>query len=136
MAQPVHQNVPPFDLSRLRTNNKFTAQEVLLRWKYIADECATRNITIISFGGDDDSRVLKAMNVCTSLSTSKAEPLLQFVLSSDLELPIPKSWFSWFHIKPISISFVQDIVHIAVKLKSHLLKPSVVLPYSHFKAPV
>lgn len=134
MAQPVHQNVPPFCLSCLGTNNKFTAQEVLLRWKYIADECATRNITIISFGGDGDSRVLKAMNVCTSLSISKAEPLLQFIPSSDLELPIPKSWFSWFHIKPISISFVQDIVHIAVKLKSRLLKPSVVLPMGQYTA--
>ena len=68
------------------------------------------------------------------LSISKAEPLLQFVPSSDLELPIPKSWYSWFHIKPISISFVQDIVHIAVKLKSHLLKPSVVLPMGQYIA--
>ena len=35
MAQPLCQGVPPFCLACMGTDNKFTAQHVMLRWKYI-----------------------------------------------------------------------------------------------------
>lgn len=38
MAQPLKKGVPPFLLQIFGTNNKFTAQNVLLRWKYTVDE--------------------------------------------------------------------------------------------------
>ena len=45
-------------------NNKFTAEHVLLRWQYIMKECEKRGIRNVSFGGDGDSRLMKAMRVC------------------------------------------------------------------------
>ena len=48
---------------------------------------------------------------------------------------IPAEWLSWFHIEqPSSIAYVQDVVHIAVKLKSRLLKPSIVLLMGRYVA--
>ena len=46
MAQPLWQNVPPFCLACLGTDNKFSAEDLLPRWKYITDECSRRNITV------------------------------------------------------------------------------------------
>ena len=43
MAQPLSRNTPPFCLSCMGTDNKFTAEEVLKRWKYIAAECANHH---------------------------------------------------------------------------------------------
>ena len=45
---------------------------------------------------------------------------------------IPKDWQGWFHGKSKTISYVQDIVHVAVKLKSRLLKPHIVLPMGDY----
>jgi len=54
VAQCIYKEVPPFCLG---TNNSFTATEVLKRWKYIYSEFHKQKITVISFGGDEDSRV-------------------------------------------------------------------------------
>ena len=46
-------------------------------------------------------------------------------------LKLPKEW-TWFWIeKPTPILYIQDYVHIAVKLK---LQPSVILPLGHYLA--
>ena len=135
MAQPLSRNTPPFCLSCMGTDNKFTAEEVLKRWKYIAAECANRGMHVVSFGGDGDSRLMKAMRISTSLSTPAQEPLLHESPVSLLKSPaIPRAWKSWLHLKPTSISFVQDTVHIAVKMKSRLLKPSVILALGQYVA--
>ena len=49
----------------------------------------------------------------------------------------PSSWSEWFwsH-RPSTVVYVQDVVHIAVKLKSRLIKPSVLLPMCSFVAGV
>jgi len=47
---------------------------------------------------------------------------------------LPKGWKEWYHTTTNVICFVQDIVHVAVKLKSHLLKPQIVLPIGNFFA--
>ena len=48
---------------------------------------------------------------------------------------IPKEWHTWFAIKVCNgISFVQDIVHLAVKLKARLLSPSIILLVGKFLA--
>lgn len=75
------------------------------------------------------------MKLSASLAISKDDPLLQHVPSSLLEFSdLLKSWRSWFHITPKTIAYVQDIVHIAVKLKSRLLKPSIILPMDMYTA--
>lgn len=58
MAQPLQQNISPFCLSYPGSDNKFTAQEVLLKWKYIVSECSKRNVMVLSFSRDGDTRVL------------------------------------------------------------------------------
>jgi hypothetical protein len=47
---------------------------------------------------------------------------------------IPKTWGSWFQIKAKSVSYVQDVVHVGVKLKSRLFKPSIVLSMGSYVA--
>ena len=117
IAKPLDGHSPPFCLGCMGSDNKFNAETVLLRWNLIIKECEKRGISVVSFGGDGDSRVMRAMQVCTGLFINDAStdiPLLS------LKSPcIPESWSSWFHIKnPSAVAFVQDTVHIAVKLKT------------------
>ena len=130
MAQPLGQSIPPFCLACLGSDNKFDADHVILRWKFIYTECRKRSIDVLSFGGDGDTRILKAMKVSTLLSTTTANSLYQHVPSCSKNAPdVPQAWNSWFFTTPVSaISYVQDVIHIATKLKSRLLKPSIILP--------
>ena len=65
---------------------------------------------------------MKAMRVSVSLLTSSDEPMLQEILA--LVLKVSTEWNKWFCIQPTVVSYVQDAVHIAVKLKPCLLNPS------------
>lgn len=62
---------------------------------------------------------MRAMQVCTGLFINNVSADIPV---SSLTLPcIPESWSSWFYIKsPSAVAFVQDTVHIAVKLKTRL----------------
>ena len=134
MVQPLAENVPAFCLSCLGTNNKFDAEIVLKRWNYIYSELKKRDINLLSIGADGDSRELKAMQVSAQLLSKSAGSLSLLSPSSD-KINIPLNWSSWFAIKrPTSISFIQDPVHVAVKLKSRLLRPSIVLPLGKYIA--
>ena len=121
MAQPLAVNVPPFCLTCFGSDQKFTAEHVLQRWNHIYSECAKRGITVISFGGDGDSRVMKAMKISVSL----INPPNDLTLPSLPSINISSTWKNWFCINPTSISYVQDVVHIAVKFKARLLNPRV-----------
>ena len=55
-----------------------TAQHVLQRWKYKTD----RDISVVSFGGHRDCKVMKAMIICVSLPTSPNDPLFQELSAS------------------------------------------------------
>jgi len=127
MAQPLYNNVPPFCLACLGTDNKFNdtnAYKCLMqRWKTEGDK---RNIAVLSFGGDGDSQVMRCMKVSTTLFTPpcECEPFSSYVplttLYSVKSVVIPKLWTDWFYVTDSMTSFVQDIVHVAVKLKSRL----------------
>ena len=137
MAQPLKSSAPAFILGCMTTDNKFTAEHVLKRWSHIHTECAKRGITVVSFGADGDSRELKSMRIsCQLLQKSQS----QFTLSPSATISpidIPKSWSNWFAVKhPTYINCSQDTVHIAVKLKSRLLKPSIILPMGKYIAGV
>lgn len=133
MAQPLAENMPAFCLSCLGINNKHDFTLVTKRWSYIVSECAKRNIAVVSFEADGDSCELKAMLYSAHLSHSEA-----FIIPDALNvnrLLVPKDWLSWFAIKdPNGIAYVQDTVHIAVKLKARLLNPSVVLAVGKYIA--
>ena len=87
MAQSLSLHTPPFCLCCMGTDNKFTAVEVVKRWQYIASECKKRGIHVASFGGDGDSRLMKAMRISTSTSTLTQEPLLHLVPVRILKSP-------------------------------------------------
>ena len=134
MAQPLGHNIPPFCLACIGTDNKYKAEEVLLRWKHIQAECHRRGIWVVSYGGDGDSRVMKAMKVAMQ-ETEETCILRQMIPESTLPQPkIPQGWNAWYTMDSSAIAYVQDAVHIAVKLKSRLLKPSVVLSMGLYTA--
>ena len=115
MAQPLGADIPPFCLACLGTDQRFTAQHVLQRWQYICSQCSEKGISVVSFGGDGDSKVMKAMRVSALLLTSPDDPLLQGVPAPVHTIKISPSWKNWFCIKPAAISYVQDVVDVAVK---------------------
>ena len=117
MAQPLDLNVPAFCLACFGTNNRFTTDHVLSRWKHIGMECSKRKIQVVSFGGDGDSRIMKAMRVSTGLFSKQIQLLPPLQLIS-----CPSNWNEWFWMhRPCSVVYVQDTVHIAVKLKCRVL---------------
>ena len=131
MAQCVCTKVPPFFLGCISTNNFFTATEVLKRWKHIYSECQKRSITVISFGGDGDSRILRAMKVSYQFKINANDKQQLDLSPSSLlkELANTKQW-PWFWLQRIGpVIYVQDHVHVAVKLKARFLKPSIILPF-------
>ena len=137
MAQPLCQNVPPMCLACLGTDNKFSAEDLLPRWRYIVEECLKRNVIVLSFGADGDSRVMKCMTMSTALTipdSSCTEKFSAFSNVSNSPVCIPDNWKGWFHIAPNKIGFVQDTIHLAVKLKSRLLKPGIALRMGKFTA--
>ena len=121
VAQCVSPTVPAYCLACMGTNNSFTATDVLKHWRYIYVECQKRNITVISFGADGDARLLRAMKISTQLKVSRIDKSLYNSSPSPLttEFKLPK-WF-WLE-KAISLLYIQDYIHIAVKLKSRLLQ--------------
>ena len=136
MAQPLNNCAPPFILACLSSDNRFDTEDVLKRWKYIYTECEKLNIEVISFGADGDSREMKSMRVSSELLLKTSNPLLQYSPSSDLPIrTMPKAWTEWFILKhPTNIFYIQDTVHITVKMKSRLLKPSILLPMGNYTA--
>ena len=136
MARCISQHIPAFCLGCIGSSNCFDATDVLQRWQYIFSECQKRNITIVSFGSDGDSHLLRAMKISCNFNL-KSSDASQFHLSPSFlvdEMPNPKQW-SWFWFKKaVPVLYIQDFVHVAVKLKARLLKPSVILPLGHFLA--
>ena len=48
MAQPIYKNVPAFCLACMGSTNRFIAEDVLKRWKYIYMQCLQQKILVIS----------------------------------------------------------------------------------------
>jgi len=136
VAQCVSPIIPPFCLGCMGSDISFTALDVLKRWKYIYQECQKRGITVVSFGADGDSRLLRAMKISTLLNLSGSDKALYNQSPSHLtsNLTIPKEWTWFWAEKAPSLLYIQDYVHVAVKLKSRLLKPSIKLPMGEYLA--
>ena len=67
MAQPLKEGVPSFCLACIGSDNKFSATDVLQRWKYINKELSLRGVRVVNFAADGDSRLMRAMRVTTHL---------------------------------------------------------------------
>lgn len=127
MAQPLVNNAPAFCLSLYGTDNKFTYKDVLNKWDWMMEEAAKVGIQILGFSSDGDPKLLKAMQ-CRAFATDN---------EMDRNIAdIPRDgphWDDWFLGNPSgTITYVQDHIHIATKLRTRLLKPSIVLPMGQY----
>lgn len=61
MAQPLNERFPPFILQIFGTDNTFTAQDVMNRWKFTEKELAKFGITVAGVSSDGDTRLLSGM---------------------------------------------------------------------------
>ena len=93
---------------------------------------------MISFGADGDGRLLTSMRVMSKLYnyTSKKYDYVSLESGASLVGSVPKAWKSWFFIIEVeeAVCFVQDTVHLGVKLKTRLLTLSQVLPMGKYSA--
>jgi len=89
---------------------------------------------VISYGADGDSKQLRGMKLSTGLfkkSSVNSKTLLRISYS----IKIPEKWKSWFLLhNPTCVAYVQDTIHLAVKLKARLMKTSIILPFGNFVA--
>ncbi|KAK4881467.1 hypothetical protein RN001_004786 [Aquatica leii] len=122
VAQPMKENAPSFVLSVFGTDNTFTSDDILKRWKWMLKCAAENDIDILGFSSDGDSRLLKAMRIVTNIPTSIA--FNDNTSDNSLVTNDNQHKLNWFQInmetdKPI---VVQDTVHIGTKLRTRLLK--------------
>lgn len=66
-ATPLFPKASPFCILYMCTDNKFTHEDVLRRWRYIETELAKVGITVVANASDGDPRLLTAMKVRTGL---------------------------------------------------------------------
>uniref|UniRef100_A0A1Y1K6A2 Uncharacterized protein n=1 Tax=Photinus pyralis TaxID=7054 RepID=A0A1Y1K6A2_PHOPY len=120
MAQPLQDGAAAFCLTLFGSNNTFTHEDVLLRWKYIQQETTNYNIVVDGISSDGDSRCLKAMKIIAGLPAfSKQETPYSpyFQANFDINNLVP----------------IQDTVHIATKMKNRLLNEKIVLKMGNYE---
>ena len=106
MAQPLLYGAPAFVLACVGTDNKFCAEDVQKRWSYILTECKKRDITVVSFGADGDSRELKSMKLSVQLFNTCC---YQDYVTSPASIPV--KWKARFLLGTNSpVTYVQDTV--------------------------
>ncbi|KAE8747043.1 hypothetical protein FOCC_FOCC006298 [Frankliniella occidentalis] len=109
MAVPLKEGAPPFCLGFFGTDNKFKASHVQSRLVWTKEALEKEGITVVGYGSDGDTRLLSTM--CVNVISSS-----------------PAQW-KWFSAKKkVKQVFIQDHIHIGAKLKTRLLKPSIILP--------
>ena len=72
----------------------------------------------------------------TACQLFSSDQKLLMMTPSNLLTPLkpPENW-TWFRVKySTCIAYVQDPVHVAVKLKTRMTKPSIVLPFGKYLA--
>ena len=86
MVQPLKEGVLSFCLACIGSDNKFSATDVLQRWKYINKELSLRGVRVVNFAADGDSRLMRAMRVTTHLISGNNDLSLNNE-TTPLELP-------------------------------------------------
>lgn len=115
VAQPLC-NAPPFCLLIYGSDNKFSSLEVLNRWRTITTQLKEVGIDVLTISTDSDPRYNSAMRIQSKLG---------------IPSEIPKAeWFCYgkYSSSPICM---QDLIHIATKLRSLLLRTL----WNHLKLP-
>lgn len=126
MAQPLYDKAPSFCILLFGTDNKFSTEHVLKRWEFTVKLLREHNIRVLGMSSDGDTRLMKAMRVKTSIGIGK----------SDFSAIDPDFNLAEFHSKVLPpFICTQDTVHVGAKLKTRLLKPSIIMPLGKFFIP-
>lgn len=109
MAQSLVKSIPAFCLLIFGTDNTYTTQDVAKRWTYIRKELKKRNVQVVSFGADSDSRYNSTMRRHLKLGTRAdiSSPFLEF--------------FNAEYSLNMNFAPIQDEIHICTKLRNRLL---------------
>lgn len=100
MAQPIA-NAPPFCLLIFGTDNKHSAEDVSNRWNHITAELKKVGIDVLTIASDSDPKYNAAMRKMSKLGQCISYP-------RDMNIGGPFC--------------IQDIIHIATKLRNFLLR--------------
>ncbi|KAF5282273.1 hypothetical protein FQA39_LY17635 [Lamprigera yunnana] len=83
MAQPFDFNVPSFCLPIYGKDNKFTGDEVLLRWRTILKEAKDVEIEVLGMSSDGDSCLLNTLEILHRLKRIQLQSDVVNVCSND-----------------------------------------------------
>lgn len=103
MAQPIG-NAPAFCLTIFGSENKFSAGDIIKRWRYITEKLAEVNVKVLIISTDSDPRYNSAMRQLSELGHQTNNEL--FSCRGNSSGPF----------------FVQDTTHIATKMRNFLLR--------------
>lgn len=112
MAQPMA-DVAPFCLLVYGSDNKFTSVDVINKWNYIIETLKQKNIEVLVISSDSDPRYNSAMKQCSKLGAHS-------------NIYGIKNKFGAF--------CVQDMVHIATKLRNFFLRTALnikIIPFGN-----
>lgn len=105
MAQPMA-HAPAFCLLLFGSNSKYTAENVAARWHFITTELKRAKIDVVTISSDSDAKYNSAMRKLSMLGNKS-------ILFKDVD---------WFQMGSEHGPFyVQDIIHIATKLRNRFL---------------
>lgn len=112
MAQALSRLALPFCIVMFGTHNKFDFNDVLQRWKFIKSNAERRGMIIVEFSSNEKTKLLKAIRQSNKLPVSETN-----------EENYNWAWYNAGYYKKdyASLSFVQDTVHVATKLRTRLL---------------
>ncbi|KAE8739820.1 hypothetical protein FOCC_FOCC014670 [Frankliniella occidentalis] len=122
MAQPMA-DVAPFSLCLFGTDNKFSAMQVLQRWKWLVQESKKHGVVILGFSSDGDPKLLSAMKHWTFGNTIRVLPEWKHVFFAPMDLTSTEKNSNDDFFACLSPLCIQDTVHTVAKLKTQLLKP-------------
>lgn len=115
MCKPMAIGSPSYCLTAFGTNNRFTATDVLRRFKFMKAELNAEGIKTAGISSDGDPKLLQAMRI-------------QLQLPTIVDDERPQRFVGWFVAKfNPDIICVQDTYDIETKLKARLLNTGVVL---------
>lgn len=121
MSRSLDVNAPSFCLQLFGTDNKFTTGQVLRRWTYTERALESKEIKILGWSSDGDTRCLRAMLIRSGLPC----------LSSN----VPSKWQEWFnaYFQP-ELMCVQDTHHICSKSRNRLYDNTAVIVLGNYIA--
>ncbi|CAF4628465.1 unnamed protein product [Rotaria sp. Silwood2] len=89
----------PYTISAYGINNKHSASGTIRRWIYIYNQCKERNINLVGFSTDCNSRYFKAMRICVGFFSRAPNVDLLTENDNQLTIDIPSNW-TFFFMRP------------------------------------